>query len=171
MASRGIKNLIDRFGPENVAVKECMKQIIYPEDVEGFELEDVIERLSTLYILGDEQDDREKRDFSVQNPFTGIWLHCCGSGEKKIPYVDGMLTPNQLKSLIGKHVPLPAVRLKQLVAGAIKPQDIPPHLSFPEIILKLKNMWHKYRKDVDVLLFENPFTGKVYSSVYGEPAK
>ena len=59
MAMPKIKKLIDRFGPENPVVKECMKQAIYPEDAQGFELEDIIERLSTIYVLGDDHDDQE----------------------------------------------------------------------------------------------------------------
>lgn len=167
---RGIVSLIDRFGPEHAGAKECLKQVIFPVDIEGITLEQVIEKLSATYILSDDQDGQENPDFSMENPFTKTWLQCCGPGKHKIPYVDGMLTCEQLELLIKKHAPLPSERLNGFVAGMIKPQDILGNLSFPEIVSKLRNMWYEYHENVDVLLFENPFNCKQYTFVKGDLA-
>lgn len=164
MAIRGIRKLIDRFGPENPVVKECVKKIIYPEDIEGCALEEVIAKLSTIYVL----DGVEY--FNVQNPFTGVWFSCCKEGEEKTPYVDGLLTVRQLEALVGRQAPLPGGRIKRLVADAIHPEDIHLDLSFPDIVSKVKGISYLYDEGNEVLIFENPFTGKMYLSINGEPA-
>lgn len=104
----------------------------------------------------------------MQNPFTGVWLHCCGVAEKKVPYVDGRLTPAQFKSLVRKHAPLPESHLGELVFRVINPKDVPLDCTFPEIVSKLKNIWYKYNQEENVLLVGNPFNRKCYSFIDGE---